>query len=706
MGGKIRQRFTRWDPYDPIAQVPEDGNVPSRKHSSRGKAAEFLGIGWPHHFRRKLRTAFKVCHLPLFLVIILGVSTAFQVVFAMSDHRFLRNKHHTRSNHQSMATLSAKVDGEKTRQSRTREGFHQSKAITPSSCKVDGQTGHCMFVWECMKTKGTHLGMCMDGFMFGSCCIVEGNDDINKLDSGQQTTQRVPTTTRTTSTSTTTTTTTRRTTTTVKPSTPVIVRRPTRPSRPVKPTKPSVVYVPLTSTSTRPAPSSTKPDVRWPPSAPLVDKISTDKVTEGSSTYSTNGLIFTRPTKVPPSLKPGDRITTWRTTSSVTSSTSSPFIVITSPYFPDSAVTKESLTRPTRPTRPPRPSPVTYFPGSGAEVTSYLTTRRTTPSTTTRRTTRTTTTTRRTTTTKRTTTRKTTTTQKPSTTRRSTTRKTTFKPIQVKDTADVSTHNSVDDDGGCGIPQVRQFCASGRIVNGTQSCYGQFPWQVSVRRTSFFGFSSTHRCGGALINQYWVATAGHCVDDLLLSKIRIRIGEWDFSSTSEPHKNVERKVTKKIVHPDYNFFTYENDLALLKLEKRVNFQDNIIPICLPANDDLLVGEMGTVAGWGRLSEGGSLPSILQYVSVPIVSNDKCQAMFLRAGRHEVIPDIFMCAGYDTGGRDSCQGDSGGPLVVKGASGRWFLGGIISWGIGCAEPNLPGVCTRISKFRSWILDKVT
>ena len=53
--------------------------------------------------------------------------------------------------------------------------------------------------------------------------------------------------------------------------------------------------------------------------------------------------------------------------------------------------------------------------------------------------------------------------------------------MQVKDTADVSTHNSVDDDGGCGIPQVRQFCASGRIVNGTQSCYGQFPWQVPKR---------------------------------------------------------------------------------------------------------------------------------------------------------------------------------------------------------------------------------
>jgi len=29
-------------------------------------------------------------------------------------------------------------------------------------------------------------------------------------------------------------------------------------------------------------------------------------------------------------------------------------------------------------------------------------------------------------------------------------------------------------------------------------------------------------------------------------------------------------------------------------------------------------------------------------------------MFLKANRHEVIPDIFMCAGFDNGGRDSCQ----------------------------------------------------
>ena len=68
------------------------------------------------------------------------------------------------------------------------------------------------------------------------------------------------------------------------------------------------------------------------------------------------------------------------------------------------------------------------------------------------------------------------------------------------------------------------------------------------------------------------------------------MGEWDFSSTTEPNQHVEHKVVRKVVHPKYNFFTYENDLALVKTEKRVRFADNIIPICLPGNDDLLIGE--------------------------------------------------------------------------------------------------------------------
>ena len=67
-----------------------------------------------------------------------------------------------------------------------------------------------------------------------------------------------------------------------------------------------------------------------------------------------------------------------------------------------------------------------------------------------------------------------------------------------------------------------------------------------------------------------------------------------------------------------------------------------------------------------------------------------------------IPQIFMCAGTSNGGKDSCEGDSGGPLVVKGRNGRYELAGIISWGIGCGDRNRPGVYTRISEFKNWIL----
>ncbi|XP_043685501.1 serine proteinase stubble-like isoform X1 [Vespula pensylvanica] len=308
----------------------------------------------------------------------------------------------------------------------------------------------------------------------------------------------------------------------------------------------------------------------------------------------------------------------------------------------------------------------------------------------------------------------TTTTEKPSTT---TTTTTTTKstesilksttPEALTKTGTMMTVSAVAENKGtqCGVPPLFPLPET-RIVGGKDAPFGRWPWQVSVRRTSFFGFSSTHRCGGAVLNENWIATAGHCVDDLLTSQIRIRVGEYDFSSVQERLPYVERGVAKKVVHPKYNFFTYEYDLALVRLESPLTFAPHISPICLPATDDLLIGENATVTGWGRLSEGGTLPSVLQEVSVPIVSNDRCKSMFLRAGRHEFIPDIFLCAGYETGGQDSCQGDSGGPLQVRGKDGRYFLAGIISWGIGCAEANLPGVCTRISKFVPWILKNVT
>ena len=57
---------------------------------------------------------------------------------------------------------------------------------------------------------------------------------------------------------------------------------------------------------------------------------------------------------------------------------------------------------------------------------------------------------------------------------------------------------------------------------------------------------------------------------------------------------------------------------------------------------------------------------------------------------------MICAAVPGGGKDACQGDSGGPLVVDGK-----LAGIVSWGVGCAEPQYPGVYSNVATLKSFV-----
>ncbi|KXJ72580.1 hypothetical protein RP20_CCG017662 [Aedes albopictus] len=183
-----------------------------------------------------------------------------------------------------------------------------------------------------------------------------------------------------------------------------------------------------------------------------------------------------------------------------------------------------------------------------------------------------------------------------------------------------------------------------------------------------------------------------------MPELQLRMGELDITSPRGPRRLVDTVIT----HPNFDRPTLEYDLALLRFDTPVVFQPNVIPICLPDNNETYIGRTAFVTGWGALKEaGGPLATTLQEVSLPVMDNKICEILYKSSGYDQSIPNIFICAGLRKGGRDACQGDSGGPMVIQRPDKRFLLAGIASWGGVCGAPNEPGVYTRVSTFRHWI-----
>ncbi|CAN9119264.1 unnamed protein product [Alternaria alternata] len=224
------------------------------------------------------------------------------------------------------------------------------------------------------------------------------------------------------------------------------------------------------------------------------------------------------------------------------------------------------------------------------------------------------------------------------------------------------------------------------IVGGTTASAGEFPFIVSLQR------SGSHFCGGSLLDSTTVITAAHCSLSSVIgsvSGLRVRAGSLNKSSGG-----TLVGVSSVTVHPSYRSSGQDFDVAIWKLSTAVPTSSTIGYATLPASgSDPAAGSTATVAGWGALTEGGSSPSTLYKVSVPIVSRTECRSSY---GTSAITNNMF-CAGYTTGGRDSCQGDSGGPIVNSAKT----LIGLVSWGNGCAQPNFPGVYARTAALLSFI-----
>jgi len=217
------------------------------------------------------------------------------------------------------------------------------------------------------------------------------------------------------------------------------------------------------------------------------------------------------------------------------------------------------------------------------------------------------------------------------------------------------------------------------------------------------------QAGASLIAPGVVLTAAHKVAEFEGNPgdLVVRCGEWDTQTTGEPLDHQDRTVNHIVSHAEFNPRNLGNTIALLFVENDFELADHIDTICLPAYQENFELSKGCyVKGWGKdvFGKEGEYQVVLKEVSLPMVSDAQCLDWLraTRLGRRFRLDQSFVCAGGEEG-KDACRGDGGGPLVCpkRDDPSRFVQVGIVAWGIGCGQAEVPGVYTAVAEQACWI-----
>ncbi|XP_055610866.1 collagenase-like [Uranotaenia lowii] len=227
---------------------------------------------------------------------------------------------------------------------------------------------------------------------------------------------------------------------------------------------------------------------------------------------------------------------------------------------------------------------------------------------------------------------------------------------------------------------------SSRVVLGQDAAVGQFPYYVLV---VIYRANSDNQalCGGNLISDRWVLTAGHCVEQA--QRIRLAFGLVELFDS-----RVVMFSTVFIRHPKYADGTLSNDIAVIKTPRKVPFNDRIKPVIMASGPISYAKADAFVAGFGVESDHGDIPLALKYAPMVIIPVSEC---LLDHGPYGIRPENVCARGPNK--ESACFGDSGGPLVLASNATLVGLTSYVSF-YGCEQGEAVGF-VRVSEFRDWI-----
>ncbi|CAI9169380.1 unnamed protein product [Rangifer tarandus platyrhynchus] len=132
-----------------------------------------------------------------------------------------------------------------------------------------------------------------------------------------------------------------------------------------------------------------------------------------------------------------------------------------------------------------------------------------------------------------------------------------------------------------------------RIIGGTDTQEGGWPWQVSLH------FVGSAYCGTSVISREWLLSAAHCFHGSRPSDPT----PWTahLGMYVQGNAKLVSPVRRIVVHEHYNSQTFDYDIALLQLSVAWPEAPKqlVQPVCIPpAGQKVRSGEKCWVTGWG------------------------------------------------------------------------------------------------------------
>ncbi|XP_054739380.1 inactive serine protease scarface [Anastrepha obliqua] len=224
-----------------------------------------------------------------------------------------------------------------------------------------------------------------------------------------------------------------------------------------------------------------------------------------------------------------------------------------------------------------------------------------------------------------------------------------------------------------GVCATRNKNTKPQGIQDVDANFGEIPWQAMILKDS----SKTLLGGGAIIGDQIVLTAASVVKGVSPNDLKVKGGEWELGRDSEPLPFQIVGVKSIDIHPEYNPSTGSNDMAVLALDKRIEFAQHIKPICV-TNEDPKPGEKCITTGWGKQAIKSHEEGAIMHVSNTIPqARESCGA-----------DETSVCSSVVN---DPCLFDVGSALAC-GTGSSVMLKGIYAAENACGE----GQTVRFSK----------